>query len=91
MNNPNQAYQIQEKLAELEKSLLEKLPGMPTLLRSIHSGLKKDPHIVTILSEEECNILVKGLKKQTGTEIATTALKKGTKKAMNKMQVGLDL
>lgn len=83
----SQAYEIKEKLAELEQSLLNKTPNMPTLLRVIHSQLKKDPAIVTLLSEEECSILVQGLKKQTSTEIAVAAVKKGGKKAMSKMTV----
>ena len=92
MNNPNQAFEVQEKLASLEEALLAGTPGMATLLRDIHRTLKADPDVVTLLSEEECSILVRGLKKQTATEIATKAVKKGgAKKAMSKMQVGLDL
>ncbi len=82
----DQAYEIKQKLAELENALLEKLPGMPTLLRDIHRQLKKDPEIVTLLSEEECGILVEGLKKQTSTAIATSALKTKTK-SQSKMTV----
>ena len=92
MSAPDQAFQIKEKLARLEAALLEKTPNMPTLLREIHTALKKDADVVTLLTEEECNILVQGLKKQTATEIAMSAIKSGgTKKAMSKMQVGLDL
>ena len=87
----SQAFQIKEKLARLEEALLAKTPGMPTLLRDIHTHLKRDPDVVTLLSEEECAILVQGLKKQTATEIATSAIKSKPKKAMAKMQVGLDL
>lgn len=87
----DQSYAIKEKLAELDTALNERLPGITTILRTIHSTLKKDPDLVTVLSEEECNILVRGLKKQTATEIATTALSKKSGKAMNKMQPGLDL
>ncbi len=85
---PNsQAFQVQEKLALLEAKLNEAAPGIPTLLREIHQQLKKDPDVVTLLSEEECNILVQGLKKQTATEISTSALKKGAKKSLKKMTV----
>lgn len=91
MSQPNQAFEIKEKLARLEAALNESTPGIATLLRDIHSSLKKDADVVTLLSEEECNILVEGLKKQTATEIAVSALKSGGKKAMSKMQVGLDL
>lgn len=90
VSDSTQAYEIKEKLAELEAALLEGTPNMPSLLRIIHSTLKKDSDLVTLLSEEECSILVQGLKKQTSTEIATSALKK-PKKAMGKMQIGLDL
>ena len=87
MTNPGQAFEVQEKLAQLEQALLEKLPTMPTLLRDIHRSLKADPDIVTLLSEEECGILVQGLKKQTGAEIATSALKQPRKKALSKLTV----
>lgn len=76
MNTVCQEYVIKEKLAQLEDALLSKLPTMPTLLRDIHSQLKKDAELVTILSEEECKILVKGLEAQTKTELAATLLKK---------------
>lgn len=85
--SPDQAYQIKEKLASLEAALLEGTPNMPILLREIHRNLKNDPDIVTLLSEEDCSILVQGLKKVTATTIATTAIKKGSKKALSKMTV----
>ena len=90
-NTTDQAYQIKEKLAALQDKLENSNPGIATLLRDIHQTLKKDPDTVTLLSEEECSILVRGLKKQTATEIATSALKSGGKKAMSKMNVGTDL
>lgn len=89
MNTPanSQAYEVKEKLAQLEVALLEDTPSMPSLLRDIHRTLKADPDTVTLLSEEECCILVRGLKKQTATEIATTAAKKKPKKAISKMTI----
>lgn len=87
MNNPDQAFEVREKLASLEEALLAGTPNMAVLLRDIHRTLKADSDVVTLLSEEECSILVRGLKKQTATEIATKAVKKGTKKAMSKMTV----
>jgi len=91
LTEDSHAYEIQEKLARLEAALLESTPGLPNLLRDIHTQLKKDPDVVTILTEAECATLVRGLKKQTATEIAVAALKGPKKKAMSKMQVGLDL
>lgn len=81
----DQTYEIKEKLALLESKLDEAAPGIPTLLREIHRVLKKDPDVVTILSDEECSIIVRGLKKQTATEIATSAKKKGTSKSLKQM------
>ena len=78
----NQAYEVREKLASLEQMLLAGTPGMPMLLRDIHKHLKKDPDVVTLLTEEECSVLVRGLKQQTNVNIATTALKSKSKKSL---------
>jgi hypothetical protein len=40
------------------------------------------------MTEEECAILVSGLKQHTKTAIATKATSKSPKKAMSKMTVG---
>ena len=83
----NQAEQVREKLASLEQALLDGTPNMPTLLRDIHRQLKKDPDVVTILSDKECSILVRGLKKQTNTEITASVIKKAPTKAMKNITV----
>lgn len=70
------AEQLKEKLVRLESQLLEAHPQLPILLREIHTTLKSDPEIVTILTEEEIGIIVSGLKRQTNTEIAVKAAKK---------------
>ena len=85
MSSDTQAFEVREKLAQLEAGLQEVVPNIATLLRDIHRNLKADPDLVTILTEEECSILVRGLKKQTNTSIATTAKKKAPKKALSKM------
>lgn len=82
----DQAFEVREKLAALEEQLNQVQPNIATNLRDIHRILKQDPDVVTLLSEEECSILVRGLKKQTGTTIATT-VKKKTTKAASKMTV----
>lgn len=81
----DQAYQVKEKLASLEAALLAGSPDMPSLLRDIHRNLGRDPELVTMLTEEECSILVRGLKKQTNTEIATVAIKKTKAKSSKKI------
>ena len=70
-----QAFEIKEKLASLDSALTEKLPGIFNMLRDIHTLLKKNPDCVTVLTEEECSVLVRGLKKQTAMEILTTSMK----------------
>ena len=87
----NSHFQVQEKILALEESLLAGTPNMATLLRDIHRNLKQDPDCVSLLTEQECNIVAEGLKKQTSTELATKVTKKKPKKAQGKMQVGLDL
>ena len=82
--------QIQEKIAQLDAALNAKVPNFTGILRSIHSHLKKDPEIVTLMTPEECNKVVEGLKEQTHTFFAEKALKSGNKKALNKTTL-LDL
>jgi len=81
----NQVEQIQEKLLYIEEELEKEVPNIATILSSIHKQLKSDPEIVTVLSEEECAVLIRGLKKQTSTEIITSTLKKPGKKALSKV------
>ena len=76
------AEQLQENILALQSKLLAVAPDMPVLLRSIHNQIKADPELVTLLSEEEIGIIVTGLKKQTATEIATTAAKKKSAKSI---------
>lgn len=83
----DQAFEVKSKLAELEAALLAGTPAMPTLLREIHRNLSRDPELVTLLTEEECSVLVRGLKKQTNTEIATVAIKKTATKSSKKITI----
>jgi hypothetical protein len=74
---------IKERCLALQKAILESHPTMPVLLREIHQTLKADPEIVTLLDESDIAIIVNGLKRQTATEIATSALKsKSPKKSI---------
>ncbi len=79
--------EIKTKLAELETSLLESLPNMPVILRDIHKQLKADPNVVTILSDDDCALIVNGLKQQTQTEIVAAAVKSKPKKSLKSMGV----
>lgn len=67
--------ETKSKIAELSEAILAAHPTMPMLLKQIHTNLKSDPEIVTLLDEEEIQIIVSGLKKQTQTELIQSALK----------------
>lgn len=83
----NQHFEVLEKLVSLEEALKANTPNIATLLRDIHAKLKADPDVVTILSEEQVAVIVKGLQKQTSTTIAATALKKAKNKSTKSITV----
>jgi hypothetical protein len=70
--------EVKMKLAALDDCIKNAHPTLPILLREIHTLLKSDPAIVTILSDTEISTVVEGLKRQTKTEIAAAATKKKT-------------
>lgn len=78
-----QAQQIQASIASLKEALITANPGMPTMLRTIHTALRADPANVTLLTPEEVGTVVAGLMKQTNTVIATAAVKKPSKSLKN--------
>lgn len=79
--------QIKEKILNLETALKENNPRMAILLREIHTNLKNDPAIVTLMSEDEIAVIVSGLKSQTMTDIVTSQVKPSAaaKKALSKV------
>jgi len=81
------AEQLQEQIMQLRNALDTSNPGMPTMLRTIHTALRADPANVTLLTPEEVGTVVAGLMKQTNTVIATAAVKGAGKK---KVSVSLD-
>jgi folylpolyglutamate synthase/dihydropteroate synthase len=85
----NEITQIKEKLAALEAALLSKSPSMPTILQQIHTTLKSQPHVVSILEEKDVGTIVSALKSHTGNFIAVNAAKKSSsaseKKALKAM------
>jgi hypothetical protein len=59
-------------------------PRLPLIFRDIHTKLKEDAEVTTLLSEDEVALLVEGLKKLTQTQIVGAALKsKKTLKSMD--------
>lgn len=72
--------QTVSNILALEKALLDKHPGMPTLLSTIHRQLKTDPEVVTLLSPENIATIIKGLQTHTKTTLMAKVMADGTKK-----------
>lgn len=81
----NIAQQVQEKLLTLQGMIHNAHPQMPSLLREIHTTLKNDPEVVTLLSDDDLAILVSSLQVQTNTSLAASVVKasKSTKGLKN--------
>lgn len=81
----SQADQIHSKIIEIEEALIAGNPNLPIMLRTIHTAIREDHSTVTILSEDEISVLVRGLMKQTATVIAAEATAKKAGKALKNM------
>ena len=75
------------KLDELHEAILASHPSMPTLLQQIHRNLQLDPEQITLLSQEQVAVIVKGLSKQTQTEIVTSIISGGKGKALRNISI----
>lgn len=88
MNAPAQLgphFEIKEKIAQLQQQMLSAHPLMPTLLRTIHTQLKADPEIVTLLEESEIKTVVSGLQEVTRVKLVTATAPK--KKALKNLSL----
>jgi len=79
--------EIKMQMASLQEALLSAHPRMPTLLKEIHGILQKDPACVTIMTEEEIGIIVRGLEKVTATVLAEAVTSKTPKKSLKSTSV----
>lgn len=73
--------EIQSTIQELESALLSAHPEMPILLRKIHTKLREDPELVTLLSEDEIAQVINGLKVQTNAQLTAPKSAKEKKPA----------
>lgn len=78
MNANMNLMEIQSTIQELQEALLSAHPEMPSLLRKIHTKLKADPELVTLLSEEEIAQVINGLKVHTNVSLVSSSAKKTT-------------
>lgn len=73
--------EIKTKLDALSEALVSAHPQIPTLLRDIRNTLKSFPEQVTLMTEDEINIVVRGLEKQTTSYIAAATVKSSKSKS----------
>lgn len=78
---PTSVDDIREKIATLQNHMLLAHPLIPTLLRTIHTQLKADPEVVTLLLEEEIKVIISGLQHVTKIKLieVSTPKKKSLK------------
>ena len=84
-------FEIKEKIESLKAKILEKHPLMPNLLQEIHRALSAQPEQVTLLSEEEMNVIIQGLEAHTNTFLMTAAATKTPSKSVNQRIKNLGL
>lgn len=83
---------IQLQISELDAALKESHPTMPQILRTIHTNLRQDSELVTLLTPAEVALIVQGLSIQTKTTITTSAPKRASNKLTGKaLEDSLDL
>lgn len=73
---PKIPVELENKILALQEQVVQRLPTMPTLLQDIWTALKKQPENVTLLPEEQIQIIVSGLEVQTNNKL-TEVLTKG--------------
>jgi hypothetical protein len=71
--------ELKQKVSSLEAALLSRHPTMPSLLSTIHKALRAQPENVTLLDEQELNVLFRGLEQQTNTFLAESVAKNSKK------------
>ena len=71
-------HQVSGLITELDGTIKANHPRMPGLLQDIWNTLEKYPECVTLLSEEEMEIVISGLEKVVDTDLAASTLKSAT-------------
>lgn len=74
------------EFAELEAALLAADPDFRNQLRNVHRHLGKEPELVTMMSEQEIQMIVRGLVELANSEIVEPAKAKSVKKATADMK-----
>lgn len=68
--------QIEMAMAELESAMESSIPDYKNKLRDIHSMLLADPETVTLMTDEQIGLVVRGLIQFSGEELVAAEAKK---------------
>lgn len=74
------AMRLQQHFAELELALEQDVPAYKDIMGTIHSVLRADPAVLSILKPEECALLIAGAEKAVGMYIVAKEAKAKPKK-----------
>lgn len=78
---------ISDSVEELKAAIHQAHPRMPQLLHDIWSTLHSYPEQVTLLSEEQMEVVFSGLEKIVDTDLAAITLKSATKSGGKKQAI----
>ena len=81
------AEQIQFQISSLSDALSKALPTYATLLRDIRKQLNETPECVTLLSEEDISVVIRGAEKFSGFQLAESVVSKKSTAASQKKQI----
>jgi len=75
LSTSSDGFKLKEAIEDLKGKILDKHPMMPNLLREIHKTVQQYPEQVTLLSEEEIAVIIRGLETHSNVYLATKAVK----------------
>ena len=78
---------ISNNIISLDAAIKGNHPSMPRLLQDIWTTLNKYPEQVTLLSEEDIEVVISGLEKLVDTDLAAITLKSATSSKKSKVPV----
>jgi hypothetical protein len=78
--SPEDALRLRMHFADLEAALANDVPVYKSLLGTIHSILRADPAVVSILEPEETAMLIAGAERAVGAYIVAKESKPKAKK-----------
>lgn len=80
---------IASNLASLDAAIKSSHPSMPRLLQDIWTTLNKYPEQVTLLAEDEMEVIISGLEKLVDTDLAAITIKSATSSKKSKVPVSM--